>query len=58
MQKSATCLKFSLKILTLIFGDYGEACPSPLVNKVEETSKYLMVEYIKFLNQAVNFEVG
>lgn len=55
LRQSARCLKFGLKTMTLLFGDYGVEVPPELVVEIETTSEYLMAEYISFLNTSLNF---
>ncbi len=55
LRQSARCLKFGLKTMTLLFGDYGVEVPPELVEEIETTSEYLMAEYISFLNTSLNF---
>jgi hypothetical protein len=44
-------MKFSLKILTLLFGDYQVPCSKELLQGVESTGRALIEEYINYLNR-------
>lgn len=43
MRQSVRAMKFSLKILTILLGDYQVACSKSLLHEVEDTSQALIV---------------
>lgn len=51
-------MKFSLKILTILLGDYQESCDGQLLKEIESTAQSLIVEYINHLNQGCNASIN
>ena len=58
MKRSGISLKFGLKILTVLFGEYQLECSPQGVHDLEMTAEFMVKEYVVFLNNALNEERG